>query len=142
MRPGPSHSHGTAQAAVNASRAASPFAESEKSFRGGERPESGRERFPSQAPGSAREAPAMFDPDIHIDIPTGDLLAEIGIDPAAASEVIAEDRSIRCPGRDQVRPDRGTVFLDVVMPLDGALCEAALAHTLGPVLSRRPADWR
>ena len=85
----------------------------------------------------------MFDPDIHLDVPTGDLLlAEIGIDPTAASEVIAEDRAARCPGRDQVRPDRGTAFLDVVMPLDGVLCGAALADTLGPVPSRRPADWR
>ena len=49
----------------------------------------------------------MFDPDTHFDVPTGDLLAEIGIDPAAASEVIAEDRASRCPGREQVRPEPG-----------------------------------
>ena len=83
----------------------------------------------------------MFDPDTHFDVPTGDLLAEIGIDPAAASEVIAEDRAVRCPGRDQVRPDRGTAFLDVVMPLDGAPCGAAPADIPGPVLSCRQADW-
>ncbi len=80
----------------------------------------------------------MFDPDTHFDIPTGDLLAEIGIDPAAASEVIAEDRASRCPGREQVRPDRGTAFLDVVMPLDGA----APAETPVTIPSRRQADWR
>ena len=84
----------------------------------------------------------MFDPDTHFDVPTGDLLAEIGIDPAAASEVIAENRAARCPGREQVRPDPGTAFLDVVMPLDGALCGAAPAEIPGPVPSRRQADWR
>ena len=80
----------------------------------------------------------MFDPDIHIDVPTGNLLAEIGIDPAAASEVIAEDRALRCPDRDRVRPDRGTAFLDVAMPHGTALREAALADI--PVTPRRPAQ--
>jgi len=85
----------------------------------------------------------MFDPDIHIDVPTGNLLADIGIDPAAASEVIAEDRASRCPDRDQVLPDPGTAFLDVVMPLDGTPCGAAApAETYRPAPSRRPADWR
>ncbi len=84
----------------------------------------------------------MFDPDTHFDVPTGDLLAEIGIDPAAASEVIAENRAFRCPGREQVRPDPGTAFLDVVMPLDGALRGAAPTDIPGPVPSRRQADWR
>ena len=84
----------------------------------------------------------MFDPDTHFDVPTGDLLAEIGIDPAAASEVIAEDRASRCPGREQVRPDPGTAFLDVVMPLDGAPCGAAPAEIPVPVPTRRQADWR
>ena len=81
----------------------------------------------------------MFDPDIHLDVPTGNLLAEIGIDPAAASEVIAEDRAIRCPDRDRVLPDRGAAFLDVVMSLDGTLCEATVIP--GQFPSRRQADW-
>ena len=81
----------------------------------------------------------MFDPDIHLDVPTGKLLAEIGIDPAAASEVIAEDRAIRCPDRDRVLPDRGAAVLDVVVPLDGTLCEATPTVIPGP--SRRQADW-
>lgn len=92
----------------------------------------------------------MFDPDTHFDVPTGDLLAEIGIDPAAASEVIAEDRASRCPGREQVRPDPGTAFLDVVMPPGGVPCGAAppdrgpgqAAEIPGPVPPRRQADWR
>ena len=46
----------------------------------------------------------MFDPDIHLDIPTVGLLAEIGIDPAAVGEVIADDRAIRCPERAAVFP--------------------------------------
>ena len=79
----------------------------------------------------------MFDPDIHLDVPTCNLLAETGVDPAAASEVIAEDRAMRCPDRDRVLPDRGAAFLDVAIPLDGAPCGAAV--TLGP--SRRQADW-
>ena len=49
----------------------------------------------------------MFDPGIHLDIPAGDLLAEIGLDPHAVSEVIADDRGTRSPDRDQVLPDRG-----------------------------------
>ncbi len=45
----------------------------------------------------------MFDPDIHLDLPTaGELLAEIGIDPQAVREVIEDDRAMRCPDRDTV----------------------------------------
>ena len=79
----------------------------------------------------------MFDPDIHLDVPTCKLLAETGVDPAAASEVIAEDRAIRCPDRDRVLPDRGAAFLDVAIPLDGAQCGARVI----PGRSRRQADW-
>ena len=81
----------------------------------------------------------MFDPDIHIDVPNGNLLAEIGIDPAAAREVIAEDRAVRCPDRDRVRPDPGTAFLDVAMPHDIGPREAASADI--PVPACRQAGW-
>ena len=63
----------------------------------------------------------MFDPEIHVDIPTGNLLAEIGIDPHSISEVIEHDRAMRCPDRDSV------------------LREVAPAEIFGPVLSRRQA---
>ena len=79
----------------------------------------------------------MFDPDIHIDIPTGTLLAEIGIDPAAVCEVISHDRAMRCPDRDQVLPVRGTAFLDVAMPHESGLPEAVEMDI--PVPARRPA---
>ena len=79
----------------------------------------------------------MFDPDIHLDVPTCNLLVEIGVDPAAASEVIAEDRAIRCPDRDRVVLDRDAALLDVATPLDGAPCGA----TAIPGRSRRQADW-
>ena len=79
----------------------------------------------------------MFDPDIHLDVLTVSLLAETGVDPAAASEVIAEDRAIRCPDRDRVLPDRGAAFLDVAMPPDGVPCGASVI----PSPSRRQADW-
>lgn len=72
----------------------------------------------------------MFDPDIHPDIPTGGLLAEIGLDPRAVGEVIADDRAMRCPDRDQVRPNPGGAFLDIAVPHQSALREAA------------PAEWR
>ena len=63
----------------------------------------------------------MFHPEIHLDIPTGNLLAEVGLDPHSISEVIEHDRAMRCPDRDSV------------------LCEAAPAEIFGPVLSRRQA---
>jgi len=37
----------------------------------------------------------------------GDLLAEIGIDPAAAREAIEDDRAVRCPERPAAYPERG-----------------------------------
>ena len=79
----------------------------------------------------------MFDPDIHLDVLTVSLLAETGVDPAAASEVIAEDRAIRCPDREQVLPDREAAFLDVVMPTESTLRKTAPAAIPGP--ARRPA---
>ena len=82
----------------------------------------------------------MFDTDIHPDIPTDELLAEIGLDPRAVGEVIADDRAMRCPDRDQVRPDRGTAFLDVVMPHETGMGEAAQPEN--PIPARRPAEWR
>ena len=49
----------------------------------------------------------MFNPDFHLDVPTGgDLLAEIGLDLRAISEVIEDDRSMRCPDRAAVFPER------------------------------------
>ena len=36
----------------------------------------------------------------------GDLLAQLGVRPAAVREVAAEDRALRCPDRDAVFPER------------------------------------
>ena len=83
----------------------------------------------------------MFDPDIHPDIPTGELLAEIGLDPRAVGEVIADDRAMRCPDRDQVRPDPGAAFLDVVMPHEGIPRVAGLAEIAISAPVRRQAAW-
>ena len=49
----------------------------------------------------------MFNPDFQLDVPTGgDLLTEIGLDPRAISEVIEDDRAMRCPDRGAVFPER------------------------------------
>ena len=49
----------------------------------------------------------MFEPDHSLDLPTSDLLAELGIDPTAVREVIEDDRAIRCPERGAVYPAFG-----------------------------------
>ena len=47
-----------------------------------------------------------FDPGYDFEPPSGSaLLAEIGIDPHTVSEVIDDDRAIRCPDRDSVLPE-------------------------------------
>ena len=83
----------------------------------------------------------MFDPDIQFEIPTGGLLAEIGIDPAAVSEVIAHDRAMRCPDKDQVLPECGSAFLDVAVPQDTGPRETAPAEPFGLIPARQPAEW-
>ncbi len=65
----------------------------------------------------------MFIPDFHLDAPTGgDLVAELGLDPRSISEVIEDDRAMRCPDRGAVFPERR--FAD-----------------LFPAASRRAAPW-
>ena len=65
----------------------------------------------------------MFNPDFQLDVPTGgDLLAEIGLDPRAITEVVEDDRAMRCPDRGAVFPERR--FAD-----------------LFPAASRRAAPW-
>jgi len=50
----------------------------------------------------------MFQFDHSPDIPAGsDLLAEVGIDPAAVREAIEDERTIRCPERPAANPKRG-----------------------------------
>ncbi len=48
----------------------------------------------------------MFHPDHPLDLPTGELLAELGIPSACVREVIAEDRALRCADREAVFPER------------------------------------
>ena len=74
-----------------------------------------------------------FDPDYDFDPPTGSaLLAEIGVDRHTVREVAEDDRSIRCPDRDAVLPDRPVAILDDRTPFERALHEAALLDLLGP----------
>ena len=73
----------------------------------------------------------MFDPDFHLDAPTGlNLLAELGIHPAAVREVIADDRAIRCPDRDSVLTDRPRAAFGADARQERALREAALIERL------------
>ena len=53
----------------------------------------------------------MFDLDHSLDLPTGDLLAELGIDQMAVREVIDDERAIRCPERAAVYPEYGFASL-------------------------------
>ena len=49
----------------------------------------------------------MFLASFDFDAPAaGDLLAELGVRPAAVREVAAEDRALRCPDRGAVFPER------------------------------------
>ena len=84
----------------------------------------------------------MFDPDTHFDVPTGDLLAEIGIDLGAASEVIAEDRASRCPDRETVLRGGPVAVRDTAMPFLASLCGTEMPQPVPPRSSRRPANWR
>ena len=43
----------------------------------------------------------MFDPDIHLAIPTA-IIAETGLDPHAIREIIEHDRAMRCPDKKSV----------------------------------------
>ncbi len=67
----------------------------------------------------------MFQFDHSPDIPAGsDLLAEMGIDPAAVHEAIEDDRAIRCPERPAAYPERSFARL-APEPAAGDLGEAA-----------------
>ncbi len=48
----------------------------------------------------------MFHPDHPLDLPTGELLAELGVRPELVREVIAEDRALRCADRETVFPEQ------------------------------------
>jgi len=66
----------------------------------------------------------MFDPDtVQLDIPTGALLAEIGLDPRSIGEAIAHDRAMRCPDRHSLPR------------------EAAPTGIAGPAPAQRRAAW-
>ena len=64
----------------------------------------------------------MFDPDIHLDIPTA-IIAETGLDPHAVREVIEHDRAMRCPDKKSV-------------------LRGAPAQPFGRTPEMWPADWR
>ena len=65
----------------------------------------------------------MFQSDHSPDLPAG-IIAELGIDPAAVRETIEHDRTMRCPERPAVHPERSFAGL-VPEPAAGGLGEAA-----------------
>ena len=84
----------------------------------------------------------MFHSDFPIELPgAADVLAETGIDPRAVSEVIADDRAMRCPDRDTVLRGGATAILDTAMPFEDVPHEAATAEPFGPHPSRRTVRW-
>ena len=79
-----------------------------------------------------------FDLGYDFEPPTGAaLLAEIGVDRHTVREVAEDDRSIRCPDRDTVLPDRSLAVLDHRTPFEQALHEAALPDLPGALPARR-----
>ncbi len=79
-----------------------------------------------------------FDPGYDFEPPTGSaLLAEIGVDRHTVREVVEDDRSIRCPDRDSVLPDRTLALLAPRPPFEQALHEAALLDLPGPFPAHR-----
>ena len=80
----------------------------------------------------------MFHPDRYFGAPSGgDLLAELGIRPDLVSEVIEDDRAIRCPERGAVFPERRFADLIPEPSLEYALQEAAPAEPWNSA----PACW-
>ncbi|MDE0538871.1 MAG: hypothetical protein OXH94_09120 [Rhodospirillales bacterium] len=77
----------------------------------------------------------MFQFDHSPNLPTGsDLLAEVGIDPAAVRDAIEDDRAIRCPDRGAVYPERSFTRL-VPEP-----ASAQEQHEAAPIEPRDPAS--
>ena len=83
----------------------------------------------------------MFDPDIHLDPATGvgSVLAEAGIDCRIVSEVLADERAIRCPERTAAFPGRRFADLVPDLPPERGLCGMAMPEAFLPRPSRRPA---
>ena len=84
----------------------------------------------------------MFHPDHSLDLPTGDLLAELGIDPLTVREVIDDDRAIRCPERAAIYPERRFADLVPEPSVDRGLHEAGQHEPWDPAPARRPAGRR
>ena len=62
---------------------------------------------PAPLPGKAQGECTMVLPSFEFDV---DMLAAIGIHPAAVREVIAEDRALRCADREAAFPERCILF--------------------------------
>ena len=74
---------------------------------------------------------SSFDTGFDIDISTGaDLLAELGIHPAAVREAIEDDRARRCPDRDPMMPRHPRAAFGIGTRQERALREAALIERL------------
>ena len=79
----------------------------------------------------------MFQSDHSPDLPAG-IIAELGIDPAAVRETIENDRTMRCPERPAVWPERRFANLVPKQPA-GGLAEAAPDEPWDPASSLPPA---
>ena len=74
----------------------------------------------------------MFHPDFHLGLPSGgELFAELGISPDLVSELVEDNRAIRCPERGAVYPAYGFASLAPEPPLEPGLHEAASDEALG-----------
>ena len=87
----------------------------------------------------------MVHPDFHLGVPSGgELFAELGISPDLVSELVEDNRAIRCPERGAVYPAYGFASLAPEPPLEPGLHEAGPDEPWHPAPARRPAGrrWR
>ena len=85
----------------------------------------------------------MFRPDTSLHLPTGsDLLAEIGVDRRTVREIAEHERSIRCPERGAVYPERSFASLHPEPAIEHGLREAGPDEPWDPAPARRTAGRR
>ena len=82
----------------------------------------------------------MFQFDHSPDLPTGSLLAELGLDHHTVREIAEDDRAIRCPERPAVYPKRSFASLNPDPASGHALHETASDEPRDPASSVPPAD--
>jgi len=72
----------------------------------------------------------------------GALIAELGLDPRAVRDALADDCNRRCPDRPAVFPERRFAGLDRERPADRALHATTTAEPFDPIIAQRPARRR